>query len=194
MNFRVILSVACVSAAVLAGCKSNAPSAEPKAIQSWPATVPTAAAQLEALTFMSGSWYSVNPNGSVNREHWSVPRGKVMNGTFQQMNRAGVAAITEVSLIEVVDGVVTFRLRHMHRGLDVDHDRPKTEIYTLADSGSNFVVFKPSSDPAVPREKGVASIGYKLDDQGRLVQEIKYENGSPENNYTGISMREPDSK
>lgn len=157
----------------------------------WPATVPSADPQLVPLSFMAGSWYSVNPNGSVNREHWSTPRGKVMNGTFQQMNRAGVAAITEVSLIEVLDGKVTFRLRHMHRGLDVDHDRPKTEIYTLSESGPNFVVFKPSEDPNVPREKGVASIGYKLDDQGRLVQEIKYENGSPENNYTGVSTREP---
>lgn len=190
MNLRIASVIAC-AAVVVAGCASSNPAVKLVVVKDWPATVPAADPQLVPLSFMSGSWFSVNPNGSVNREHWSTPRGKVMNGTFQQMNRAGVAAITEVSLIEVIEGKVTFRLRHMHRGLDVDHDRPATEIYTLAESGPNFVVFKPSPDPTVPREKGVASIGYKLDDQGRLVQEIKYENGSPENNYTGVSTREP---
>lgn len=192
MMLRIAAALVCtVSIGIVAGCKSSS-CAEPIGGEAaWPATVPAADPLLVPLSFMSGSWYSVNPNGSVNREHWSAPRGKVMNGTFQQMNRAGVASITEASLIEAVDGTVTLRLRHMHRGLEVDHDRAQTEIYTLAESGPRFVVFKPSSDPTVPREKGVASIGYRIDDAGRLVQEIKYENGSPENNYTGVSTREP---
>jgi hypothetical protein len=153
-------------------------------------SLPPADPLLEPLSFMAGSWYSTNANGSKNREHWTTPRGKIMTGIFQQIRRDGASALYELSAIEVEEGRVVLRLRHFHRLIEIDDKRPHAEIYTLAETGPQKAVFKPSADPSVPREKGVSSITYRLDEQGRLVQEIRYENGSPEQDYVGVSSRE----
>jgi hypothetical protein len=179
------------SSLLVVGC-ATAPSVTTQPLATtWPVQVPEADPALAPVSFLAGSWFSVNPGGSVNREHWTKPRGKVMTGTFQQIHRTGRSILYELSAIEVLEGKVVLHLRHYHQALGTDHEREKTELYFLAESGPNRVVFKPSDDPTVPREKGVASIGYSLNASGQLVQEIKYIPGSPEKDYTGVSSREP---
>ncbi len=145
---------------------------------------------LAPLSFMAGRWFSINPNGSVNREQWTSPRGKTMTGSFHQTRRDGSPVIYEFSAIEVKDGQVILHLRHFHTSLEIEHDRPHAEIYFLTDSGPRSATFTPSPDASVPREKGVVLIRYSLDEQGRLVQEIRYAPDSPEEDYRGVSMPE----
>ena len=86
-----------LAALLMSGCATSTKTSEPVAVA--PAVeLPAAAApaaELVPLTFMAGRWICVNPNKTVNEEHWTMPRGNSMYALFRQMRRDGKPALVD---------------------------------------------------------------------------------------------------
>ena len=135
--------------------------------------LPASAAPMEVLkglAFMEGRWVAVNPNGSVNEEVWSPPRGDALVGTFRQVRRDSDTALVEVSRIGVEDGAVVLRLRHMHGRLEVPESRAAVSVFELVSIGPGRVEFRGTAEAM-----GVTSVVYERVDPTTLVQSIGFD-------------------
>lgn len=141
--------------------------------------------ELAPFTFMSGRWIGVNPNKTVNEEHWSMPRGNHMVGTFHQIRRDGKPAFFEVSLISVEPDGVTLRLRHMHGGLEVPEKRKELSVFKLKGTGENRVEFAGTGEAAE-----VTGVVYRLAGPDELISEITFAPTSKEKGFTTRYVRE----
>lgn len=166
------------SAATSASSASAAP-----AIELPPNAAPDA--KLVPLSFMAGRWIGVNPNKTVNEEHWTAPRGSSMAAIFRQVRRDGKPAFHEVSLITAeADGVV-LRLRHLHTLLEVPPGREKVNIFTLKSAGNQRAEFVGTGDA-----EQVTGVVYRLVDANTLAVDVSFAPTSKEKGFTSTYTRE----
>lgn len=125
---------------------------------------------LEGLSFMEGRWVAVNPNGTVNEEVWTPPRGNALVGTFRQVRRDRDTAFVELSQIAVEDGAVILRLRHLHGRLEVPESRAKVSVFELVSIAEGRVEFRGTAEAM-----GVTSVVYERVDPVTLVQSIGFD-------------------
>jgi hypothetical protein len=134
---------------------------------------------------MVGRWVCVNPNKSVNDEHWMTPRGNHMAALFKQARRDGKPALLEVSIVTVeADGSVKLALRHLHAQLEVPENQKELSIFTLKSAANNRAEFLGS---------GVGegmSVVYRLDGPDTLVVDVNFPQGSKEKPYSMTYHRE----
>ncbi len=143
------------------------------------------AAELAPLGFMVGRWIGVNPNKTVNEEHWTKCRGNHMVGTFHQIRRDGKPAFVEVSLVTVEDGEVTLRLRHLHSALEVPENQKEVSVFTLESAGGNRAEFVGTGSA-----EQVTGVVYRLTDSGQLAVDVSFAATSKEKGFTSIYTRE----
>ena len=125
---------------------------------------------LEGLSFMEGRWVAVNPNGTVNEEVWTPPRGNALVGTFRQVRRDRDTAFVELSQIAVEDGAVILRLRHLHGRLEVPESRPKVSVFELVSIAEDRVEFRGTAEAM-----RVTRVVYERVDPVTLVQSIGFD-------------------
>lgn len=136
-------------------------------------------ASLAGLDFLEGRWLAVNPNGTVNEEVWTPPRGKALVGTFRQVRRDGATAFVEVSQISSENGKVLLRLRHLHGRLEVPESRAETSVFELVSLTDERVEFRGTEGA-----KGVSSVIYERTDARTLVQTIEFDPSTGETSFT----------
>jgi hypothetical protein len=182
---------------LIGGCKSGgtAAAAEPAdpssaATSAAAVVLPEPDPALAPLGFLTGKWASVNPNKTVNREHWMSPQGRTMVGAFLQHRRDGSASFYELSAIAVEKDGVRLYHRHMHRGLELEDRRKDVDVFRLVSVEPGKAVFEPvTGDAAGP--SGIQTMTYRLDGPDRLLQELVFKPESPEKGFTTIYTREP---
>lgn len=190
---RCLTAAAIVGLGVLAGCKGGGRSQPAAAAESGPAAkavdLPSADEQLAPLAFLSGRWAAVNPNKTVNREHWQSPSGRTMAGVFLQLRRDGTPSFYELSAIVVEKDGVRLYHRHLHRGLEIDERRRDVDVFRLVSAEGSKAVFEPvTGDAAGPQ--GIQTMTYRLDGPNRLLQEVAFKPDSPEKGFTSTYTRE----
>lgn len=121
------------------------------------------------LGFLAGRWVAVNPNGTVNEEVWTPPRGNALIGTFRQVRRDSDTAFVELSQIAVEDGEVFLRLRHLHGRLEVPESRKDASLFSLLSLTESRVEFAGTEAAA-----GVTSVVYERTGPKSLVQSIGF--------------------
>jgi hypothetical protein len=186
---RTIVPITFLAAALsLVGCSHHTGS---KPSAHGPATLPASAepvAALKDLTFLAGRWVGVAPRANlVNEEHWMLPRGNAMIGTFRQVRRDGKTAFVEVSQIEATDTGVILRLRHLHSKLDIPDDDRDVSVYTLKSVSKNRVEFAGTES-----SKGIIALIYTLSPDGQtLTQDIVYDPANTkEKSFQSVYRRE----
>jgi hypothetical protein len=181
----------------LAACKSSPkPEANPTAAHA--AATPVVelpsnsapAPELLPLAFMAGRWVSVNPNKTVNEEHWSSPRGNHMVALYRQIRRDGKPALVEVSLVtaEKAEGQpakVMLRLRHLHANLEVPENRREISLFELKQAGDNRAEFVGVGDAAQ-----VTSVVYRLTGPDTMAVDVNFAPDSKEKGFTMNYTRE----
>lgn len=143
------------------------------------------AKELESLAFMAGRWIGVNPNNTVNEEHWTAPRGNHMVGTFHQIRRDGKPAFVEVSLISVEKDGVRLRLRHLHTGLEIAKGREEASDFMLKSAEKNRAEFYGIGKAAM-----VTSVVYRLVGKNQLVVETQFAPESKQSGFASVYFRE----
>ena len=180
-SFRVLSGLAVVLAcAGLSACQrqSNVAAGDVNATNSAAIAAPTltlpASANpnpaLAGLGFLTGTWVCVNPNSTVNEEHWMPPRGSVMVGTFRQVRRDGKCAFVEVTQISVEDNQVVLRQRHLHSKLEVPDERKEPSMFRLKSLSEGRVEFTGTGDA-----EGVASVVYQRVNATTLTQTVSFD-------------------
>lgn len=181
MTRCVVLTVA---ASLLAGCASTSPSAErPAPLELPPNAAP--APELAELSFMVGRWVCVNPNKTVNDEHWTAARGTSMAALFRQVRRDGKPAFHEVSQITVEEDGVYLRLRHLHAKLEVPDNRKEVSVFKLVSAKDNRAEFAGTGSA-----EQVTSVVYRLDGPDTLVVEVAFAPTSREKGFSSRYTRE----
>lgn len=138
------------------------------------------------LSFLEGRWVAVNPNGTVNEELWSVPRGKIAIGLFRQVRRDGLTSFVEVTQItdEGEDGLA-LRLRHLHGKLEVPGSEKDLTLLRMREIGERTVEF---TDP--DGSSGMASMRYTLLENGQLEQRVEFTEESGGKPFTTTYTRD----
>jgi hypothetical protein len=185
MNFKLPITIALLGTfAVLPALAQQTSPELPKKMQPLPASA-AAAKELEPLAFMAGRWIGVNPNNTVNEEHWTAPRGNHMVGTFHQVRRDGKPSFVEVSLISVEKEGVRLRLRHLHTGLEIPKGREEASDFMLKTAGNNRAEFYGTGKAAM-----VTSVVYRLVGKNQLVVETQFSPESKEKGFASVYFRE----
>lgn len=190
----VRVGVAVASLALgLGACKSGPKQEQAAAtatplIELPPNTAP--APELLPLAFMAGRWVSVNPNKTVNEEHWSSPRGNHMVALYRQIRRDGKPALVEVSLVtaEKTEGQpskVMLRLRHLHANLEVPENRRELSLFELKQAGDNRAEFVGVGDAAQ-----VTGVVYRLTGPDTMAVDVNFAPDSKEKGFTMNYTRE----
>ncbi len=183
-NVCAIVASAVVTAGI-GGCKSSGGMPEAQ-VQPKATVLPAAPQELAALGFMSGQWVCVNPNKSVNREHWMSPLGATMLGMFQQMRADGIPTLYELTAIVVEKNEVVLYHRHLHRKLGIDERRKDVDVFKLKEVSGGKAVFT----PAVDQPGGIETMTYRADGPATLVQELVFKPDSKEKNFSSVYSRE----
>lgn len=173
----------CIVLGLLGTLAITQESVEPRRLPALPESSKPSAA-LTPLEFMAGRWLAVNPNGTLNEEHWTSPRGASMVGTFRQVRRDGRPAFVEVSLMTVEGDKVRLRLRHLHSGLEVPESRAEPDDFFLQKVERNRAEFA-----GVGRAAPVTVI-YRLADRNRLISEVRFDPSTNQRGYTIYYFRE----
>lgn len=173
---------------LLAGCASTPPFAStsastPVAIELPPNAAP--APELAGLSFMVGRWVCVNPNKTVNDEHWTAARGTSMAALFRQVRRDGKPAFHEVSQITVEPDGVYLRLRHLHAKLEVPDNRKEVSVFKLVSAKDNRAEFAGTGSA-----EQVTSVVYRLDGPDTLVVDVSFAPTSREKGFSSRYTRE----
>jgi hypothetical protein len=184
------LALPALALALLAGCANKpadtaAAAPAPRPALELPANANPDPA-LAPFAFMTGRWIGVNPNKTVNEEHWTAPRGKSMAALFRQVRRDGFPAFHEISLITAEPDGIVLRLRHLHRQLEVPDTRKNVNVFKLVSAGNNRVEFAGTGDA-----EGVTSVVYRLVDPNTLAVDIAFAPTSKEKGFTSTYTREP---
>ncbi len=144
-----------------------------------------AAKELEPFRFLVGRWIGVNPNGSVNEEHWTAPRGTSMVATFRQIRRDGKLGFVEVSSLSVEKDGVRLRLRHLHGGLEIPKSREESNDFAVKSLSKDRVEFT-----GVGKDKAVTAVIYRLDGKDRMIVETQFAPETGERGYQLVYFRE----
>lgn len=173
--------MACLGAGFAPGCAGQG---APGGVAAAPAGLPESARPaptLADLGFLAGRWVGVNPNGTVNDEMWTEPRGNSMAALFRQVRRDGRPALHEVSLITAEAEGVVLRLRHLHALLEVPERRREISTFRLVSAGGNRCEFAGTGTSAQ-----VVSVVYRLQGLDELLVDVAF---APESKERGYSMR-----
>lgn len=174
-------AAALLAAVVMSGCATSTKTSEPVAVA--PAVeLPAAAApaaELVPLTFMAGRWICVNPNKTVNEEHWTMPRGNSMYALFRQMRRDGKPALVEVTQVSVEKDGVELRLRHLHAGLEIPKNRETVDLFKLTSTGENTATFTAQTGAGTGM-----TVTYRKVTDTQLAMDVKFPEGSKEKPYS----------
>lgn len=127
-------------------------------------------ARIAPLSFLAGKWVCVNPNKTINEEHWMSPRGQFLIGTFRQVRLDGKCAFVEVSQVAIHEDKVVLRLRHMHRDLDVPEKRKDVSLFELQSLTDSRVEFRGTGDA-----EGVSAVVYERTGPNELRQSIVFD-------------------
>lgn len=141
--------------------------------------------EIGRLAFMAGRWIAINPNKTVNEEHWMTPKGNHMLGTFRQIRRDGKPGLIEMTLITQEDRHIKLKLRHLHGGLEIPKGREETDEFVMKSWQKNRVEFA-----GVGKSAAVTSVVYRLLDKNRMVQEVGFAPDSKETGYFTVYYRE----
>ncbi len=191
-SLRVLSGLAVMLAcAGLGGCRSQSNVASTDASTAAPALALPASAEphpsLAGLDFMTGTWVCVNPNKTVNEEHWMPARGSVMVGTFRQVRRDGKCAFVEVTQISFEDNAVLLRQRHLHTKLEVPDERKEPSIFRVKSIGDGRAEFTGTGDA-----EGVSSVVYQRVNATTLTQTVSFDPAkSKEKPFTSTYTRVP---
>lgn len=190
MHCPVRILVPLVFLLLAAGCGSTPAADVPqRPALAEPELPPNAAPapELQPLAFLAGRWVGVNPNQTVNEEHWMAPRGSAMIGTFRQVRLDGKCAFVELSQIALENGEVVLRLRHLHGRLEVPEKRKDVSLFRLQSVGENRVQFAGTGDA-----EGVSAVIYERTGEDELVQRIEFDPAkSQEKPFTSTYRRVP---
>ncbi|MBM3988489.1 MAG: hypothetical protein FJ294_11110 [Planctomycetes bacterium] len=179
MRFPALAAAAFLT---LAACNSTPPAPAPLELPAHAAADPA----LVPLEFLAGRWICVNPNQTVNEEHWTAPRGKCMVGAFRQVRRDGKCAFVEVSQISVEEGALVLRLRHLHGQLEVPDNQKDISMFALRALAPRRVEFAGTGSA-----EGVAAVIYERPDDDTLLQTIEFDPvKTKEKPFTSKYMRE----
>lgn len=163
------LALSCLPVALaLSACSST-----PKPAPLSPLELPTHAAADSALVpleFLAGRWICINPNQTVNEEHWTAPRGKSMVGTFRQVRRDGKCAFVEVSQVSVEESGLVLRLRHLHGQLEVPDNQKDISVFALRALAPRRVEFAGTGSA-----EGVTAVIYERVDEDTLLQTVEFD-------------------
>jgi hypothetical protein len=183
---RVASALIVLSAFVgLAGCRSTEKSEPAPAALVLPDSAKPDA-KLAPLAFMTGSWVCVNPNKTVNEEHWMPARGSVMIGTFRQVRRDGKCAFVEVSQIALDGDEIVLRLRHLHAQLEVPAERAAISLFKIKSIAPNRVEFVGTGDA-----EGVLGVVYERVNATTLTQTVSFDPAkSKEKPFTSTYTRQ----
>jgi hypothetical protein len=135
---------------------------------------------------MTGQWTCVNPNKSVNREHWMSPAGSTMLGMFQQMRADGSPTLYELTAIVQDKDAVNLYNRHLHRKLDIDDRRKDADVFVLREVSEGRAVFA----PLVDQPGGIETMTYRAQGPDTLIQELVFKPDSKEKNFSSVYSRE----
>ncbi len=142
------------------------------------------APELAELAFLVGRWACVNPNKTVNDEHWMPARGTSMTALFRQVRRDGKPALHEVTQIAVEPEGVVLRLRHLHAKLEVPERRKEVSLFRLVSAKDGRAEFAGTG-----AAEEVSSVVYRLDGPDTLVCEVTFAPGSKEKGFTSTYTR-----
>jgi Domain of unknown function (DUF6265) len=177
-----ILALALSALSVVSACQTTPPAPPALELPAHAAADPA----LAPLGFLSGRWICVNPNKTVNEEHWTAPRGKFMVGAFRQVRRDGKCAFVEVSQIAVEDEGLTLRLRHLHGQLEVPDNQKEISLFRLRALGEKRVEFAGTGSA-----EGVTAVIYERVDDDTLKQTIEFDPvKTKEKPFTSVYTRE----
>lgn len=145
----------------------------------------TPSAELAPLKFMTGRWIGVNPNKTVNEEHWTSPMGNAMLALFRQVRRDGKPALVEISMITADADGVTLKLRHLHGGLEVPANRAELSVFKLKSAANNRAEFVGTG-----KAEQVTSVVYRLVGPDELAVDVAFAPTSKEKGFTTNYRRE----
>jgi hypothetical protein len=181
-NFAYLLGSAIALTAGIAIAQESAPlpTKKPKLPASADATP-----GIKPFEFMTGRWIGLNPNGTVNEEHWMTPRGTTLLGTFRQIRRDGRPALVELSMIADNKDGITLSLRHLHTNLEVPENQKELSIFKLKSVTKNRAEFVGTGGAST-----VASVVYERIDKIRLTQEVKFDPKTKDSGYKLVYFKE----
>ena len=183
-----ITPLATLGLLALAACTTTPPTPAPAPAPA-PLELPAHAVAdpaLAPLEFLSGRWICVNPNKTVNEEHWTAPRGKAMVGAFRQVRRDGKCAFVEVSQISVEESGLVLRLRHLHGQLEVPDNQKEISVFALRALAPQRVEFAGTGSA-----EGVTAVIYERVDADTLRQTIEFDPvKTKEKPFTSTYVRE----
>lgn len=96
--------------------------------------------RLADLSFISGSWQA-EWGGGLGEEHWSIPSGDSMVGTFRFV-KDGKARFYELMLIEQTATGLVLRLKHFNPGLIGWEEKAQVYSYSLIEYRQNTAAFE----------------------------------------------------
>jgi len=183
------MTVMLMAACLVGGCGTS-PKARPQNEPAPARTVlPAPDAALAGLSFLAGRWACVNPNKSVNREHWMSASGTSMVGMFQQLRRDGSAGFYEVTAIVAGPDGVMLHHRHMHARFAIDPKRGEVDVFRLRTLDAGRAVFEPVTGSAAG-PGGIESMTYLADGSDKLVQQVAFKPDSKEKPFATVYIRE----
>ena len=143
---------------------------------------PKVAAALEPLAFMAGAWTQQQANGAMIEEHWMLPRGSAMLGSFRRVLGNGAVPFYEFTQIVAEKDRVVLRQIHVHGNFDPDPKRTEPMLLVLEKAGNSSATFVPPPGPAKQNSgEAIAHLTYALEGPDMLVLTVepKAEEGKP---------------
>ena len=137
-------------------------------------------ATLDDLSFIAGLWRA-DWDGGLGEEHWSVPSGDSMVGTFRFVKN-GKGQFYELMLIEhTTDGPV-LRLKHFNAGLIGWEDKAQVFSYPLIEYRQGIAVFE--------REDKKSRLTYSRTKESLSVVLDEPSDGKPHSEYFNFRLVE----
>lgn len=118
---------------------------EPPAAPTASATTGLAAASVESLGFLAGSW-SGEMNGSYTDETWTRPQGNNIVGSFRWLKPDGTPIMFEILTITQESDAIRLRLRHFSATLGAKEEADKPMTMKLTELEGSRAVFRAEKD------------------------------------------------
>ncbi|MEE2940533.1 MAG: DUF6265 family protein [Planctomycetota bacterium] len=128
------------------------------------------AAVLERLSFMEGRWVAVKPDGTIDEEVWTSPRGDALVGSFRQVRPDRGPELVEQARIAVEEAGTVLRLRHLHGRRGDPESRENASVLQLVSIDEGRVEFRGAAEAM-----GVTTVVYERADPVTLLLSIGFD-------------------